>query len=340
MTRRLARPMRQARGVAIAALLIATALAVTQAVVSAGSSAEEYDAGRATITQGAEPPDSKFGEMPVQLRGTIAVPEGEGPFPVVVFVHGSYPFCDVVSEYDVYPCPAENDLRQFEGFSYLAEALAGHGYITLVPDLSAEYNTGFAVPVFGERAIQIIDAHLDALASGLGFDDVIAARADLDRLSLVGHSRGGPIALRYITDETATRDVSALALLTPAFRAEEAKIPASMPTALVIAGCDGDVGTREPLEYRRKQLRNLRPTLTTTYTLANGTHNAFSTKLDLIHDPQCQKKELLPAEQQQSFAAAFVPDFLDAALSYGQLPVASTATAAEEPPQQAPDEQP
>ena len=323
MRRLLARRTRQAHSVAVATLCIALTLSVATTVVSAGSTAREYDVGEATITQQAEPADSRFREMPVQLLGTIAVPEGEGPFPVAVFVHGSYPFCDVFSEYDVYPCPPENDRRQFEGFGYLAEALADQGYVALVPDLSAEYNTGFAVPTFGERAIQIIDAHLDALVSGTGFDETVAAKADLDRLSLVGHSRGGPVALRYITDETAARDVAALALLTPAFRAKEAKIPADMPTALVIAGCDGDVGTRDPLQYRREQLKNLRPTLTTTYTLAKGTHNAFSTKLDPIHDPQCKKEELLPANEQQDFTAAFVPDFLDAALTYGRLPVAS-----------------
>ena len=100
-----------------------------------------------------------------------------------------------------------------------------------------------------------------------------------------------------------------------------------MPTALVVASCAGDVGTKDPLRYRNRQLKPLRPTLTMTYTLAGGTHNAFSTSLDPIHDPNCKEADLLPAEQQQAFASAFVPDFFDASLAYGQLPVGSERSA-------------
>ena len=55
-----------------------------------------------------------FHEMPVALRGVVAIPAGRGPFPVAVVVHGSYPFCTAEGEIDTYPCPAENDLRQAE----------------------------------------------------------------------------------------------------------------------------------------------------------------------------------------------------------------------------------
>jgi hypothetical protein len=125
-----------------------------------------------------------------------------------------------------------------------------------------------------------MDAHLDALEAGTGFDEAVSAKADLAKLAVVGHSRGGPVAVRYISDEAAGHTALALALLTPAFLAPRPKIPADMPAALVIA--------------------------------------------------ECKKKDLLPANAQRDFAAAFVPDFLDAALAYGQLPVGAAEAAAAE----------
>jgi hypothetical protein len=51
-----------------------------------------YDLRTVTIEQPSQArlnPD--FVEMPVHLQGIVAVPEGEGPFPVALLMHGSYP---------------------------------------------------------------------------------------------------------------------------------------------------------------------------------------------------------------------------------------------------------
>lgn len=283
-----------------------------------------YDLGEITITQGWFPPESRFFNMPVRLRGVLAVPPGEGPFPVAFFVHGSYVFCTapLVNEADVYPCPEEHDLRQFEGFTYLAEALAARGYLAMVPDTSAEHTVGFGEPVFGERGIQIIEAHLNALAGGEGFGLDLAGKADMARLMMVSHSRGGPLSIIYTIDERATHPVFALALLTPAAPPEGVIIPDDMPTALVIAQCDGDILTREPMVYADEQLSPLRPTLTAFFTIPRGTHNAFSTQLlpDFFPNPDCEGLDLLEPELQRAFTVRFVPDFLDMALGQVTFP--------------------
>ena len=267
-------------------LLLLPASAVAQ------SSVESYDLGEVVIVQESTAPDSRFREMPVALRGVLGVPDGDGPFPVALFIHGSYAFCTspnpVDDEVDIYPCPPEGDLRQYEGFTYLAEALAERGYLALIPDLSAEFNNGFGFAPFAQRTTQLIEAHLDAVAAGEGFESDIAGKADLDRLVVAGHSRGGPLAVRYINDdEAAPRDVSALALLTPAFLEAKPTVPGSMPTALVGSQCDGDVGKEQPLLYRDRQLKPLRKTLTTYYTLPGGSHNGFSTQLGADPSSPC-----------------------------------------------------
>ena len=321
---------RMRHGAVVLSVFTLLALSLAPGVVSAQASVESYDLDQGTIVQKDMTPDSRFSEMPVALRGVLAVPEGEGPFPVALFIHGSYTFCTspnpVDDEVDIYPCPPEGDLRQYEGFTYLAEALAERGYIAVIPDLSAEFNNGFGFAPFAERATQIIEAHLDAITGGEGFEADVAGKADLSRLVLAGHSRGGPLAVRYIRDkDLATRTVSALALLTPAFLEAKPKIPGGMPTALVIAQCDGDVGTDGPLQYRERQLKPLRKTLTTYYTILGGTHNGFSTQLGADPSSPCTDEKLLAPDDQQDFVAAFLPDYYDMALAIGRLPVAEAS---------------
>ena len=83
-------------------------------------------------------------------------------------------------------------------------------------------------------------------ADGSGFPVDVAGLGDLERLVLAGHFARGPLAVRYSTDPTAMRTPKALALLAPAFPTPNAG-PPRLPTALVIAECDEDVGTEQPL---------------------------------------------------------------------------------------------
>lgn len=278
-----------------------------------------YDVGTVTIEQPSQAdlnPD--FLEMPVHLQGIVAVPDSEGPFPVALFMHGSYAFCTAMATGDdppPYPCPPEDDLRQFEGFDELAAALAADGYLAIVPDMAPEYAEGFGASPFGERAIQIADATLDTLVEGSGFPVDVAGMADLERLVLVGHSRGGALIVRYATDEAAERTPRALALLTPAYMAPKSVIPKTMPAMFVISQCDGDVGTDQPLKYYKKQLPPLRPAPTLVYTIPGGTHNAFSTKLEPERGQQCKARDVIDPEEQRAIAAALLPAFFDLALA-------------------------
>lgn len=307
---------------ALLLLVFAFTLTAPASTQAQGPTAISYNLGEATIIQDQFSPDARFHNMPVTLQGVLAVPAGEGPFPVALFVHGSYPFCNAPeTEINAYPCPPENDLRQYEGFSYLAEALAARGYLALVPDLSAEYNNGFGEPMFGQRAMQIVTAHLDALTDGEGFGVDVTGLADLSQLVIVSHSRGGSLAALYVAaDSPATYAAAALALLTPAYMEIPAGlIPDDLPVALVISECDGDVGTVQPLLFWEEQLPSLRTALTMIYTLPAGTHTAFSTQLDPDRAAACADVTLLNPAQQRDFTAQFLPDFFDIALDYRSI---------------------
>jgi predicted dienelactone hydrolase len=164
--------------------------------------AVEYDLGEATVVQERFPEDSRFRDMPVRLNGLIAAPsQGDGPFPVVVIIHGTHPGCpEDEMGVDRWPCDPEVERRNYSGFAYLASALAEQGYVVLVPNTNAEHTFGFGEPTAGERLTQLLDLHLQAVgeATAGGANDfgvALAGRADLSRLALFGHSRGGEAAL-------------------------------------------------------------------------------------------------------------------------------------------------
>ena len=62
--------------------------------------------------------------MPYRLQGILAIPPGEGPFPVVVVLHGRHSGCHFADEPtpSQWPCPAGTETRFDQGFAYLAQA--------------------------------------------------------------------------------------------------------------------------------------------------------------------------------------------------------------------------
>lgn len=67
---------------------------------------------------------SKAGKiMPYNIRGIIGVPEGDGPFPLILITHGSHSNDDETKRFDT-------------GFDYVVKDLAENGYIAVSMDMS------------------------------------------------------------------------------------------------------------------------------------------------------------------------------------------------------------
>ena len=185
------------------------ALEATPAPIATPASlppALEYNLGDATLVQERFPEESRFRNMPVRLNGVIAMPEGDGgPYPVAVVLHGTHPGCPVMGDIDPWPCAPEEEQPNYRGFGYLASALAAKGYIVLVPNINAENTFGFGEPTPHERLGQLLDLQLQALAEAVAggenkFGVDLVGRADLHRLALLGHSRGGEAAVALAND--------------------------------------------------------------------------------------------------------------------------------------------
>jgi hypothetical protein len=114
-----------------------------------------------------------FANTNVPLNGHVCIPRGRGPFPLAVFAHGNHN-------------PNENSTP---GYLYLCRLLASHGVIAATIDVN--FLNGFN---FGENDGRAI-VHLEHLRQFRTWNNTAAhplhGKVDLNRILIVGHSRGG-----------------------------------------------------------------------------------------------------------------------------------------------------
>ena len=305
----------------------------------------EYDLGEATIVQERFPERDRFRTMPVRLNGLIAVPPGEGgPYPVVLILHGNHHGCPTDEMgVDRWPCDPEVEQPNYRGFEYLVRELAARGYVALSININAENTFGFGEPVPGERLQQLVDLHLQALATAAAggsndFGVELAGRADPRRLALVGHSQGGEESLRLarqLQDEgsaTANRPygpLSGLLLLASTATAVEPTGGSPVPMAIVLPACDGDVISQEGQHfYEAARLAPQQTQWATSAWLERGNHNYFN---QLLPDdpfgrrwrPDCET--ILEPEMQRRFLVDYAADFLTTIWSQDPVAVGEAA---------------
>lgn len=291
--------------------------------------AVEYSLGEVTITQDRFPADNVFREMPVRLNGLIAVPAGEGPFPLVVILHGNHHGCPVdASGVDRWPCDPQAEQPNYRGFDYLVSGLADKGYVALSLNINAENTLGFGEGTPGERLPQIFDLHMKALASAVaggenGFGVNLKGKVDLTRIVLIGHSRGGEESVRlarFLQQESLSGadllygPVSGLVLVAAAITTVEPEDGLPVPTAILLSACDGDVVTQDGQQYF--EAARLSPQQTqwiNSVWLERANHNYFNRLLPAdpfapTNRPDCET--LLEPGVQSGFLLDFVTDFL------------------------------
>lgn len=293
----------------------------------APSAAVEYNLGETTIVQEGFPEDSRFRNMPVRLNGLIAAPsEGDGPFPVVVILHGTHPGCPVDEMgVDRWPCDPDVEQPNYRGFDYLVSALAAQGYVVLAPNINAEHTFGFGEPTAGERLTQVLDLHLQTLAEATaggnnGFGVELASRADLSQLALLGHSRGGEAAVwlanspELMAASQGYGPVAGVLLIAGATTFRDPWTSVSAPLATILAACDGDVTDQTgQFFFEGPRLAPDQTEWATSVWLERANHNAFNSILpgDMIsqHErPDCET--LLDGDAQRGWLVDYAADFL------------------------------
>jgi dienelactone hydrolase len=286
-----------------------------------------YNLGDAVLVQSQFPEGNRFRNMPVRLNGLIAAPAGQGgPHPVVVILHGTHPGCPMgEGEADLWPCAPEEERPNYSGFDYLARELAARGYVVIAPNINAENTFGFGEPVFGRRAAQLLDLHLQALARAAAgganhFGVALTGRADLARLTLFGHSRGGELAWLLANDPTfASGDngygpVRGVLQIAAATSATDPWHKSVVPFATILAACDGDVVTQDgQFFFEGARLAPDQTTWAASAWLEGANHNSFNALLRpeglaLTERRDCADR-LAPAVQ-RGWLVRYAADFL------------------------------
>lgn len=202
------------------------------------------------------------GAYPIELRGTIHVPEAGDAHPVLVFMHGRHVTCRYADTTEflapgVCPeaSPALEPVWSERGYEYLAESLAAHGFVVVSVNANNVNDFDLAFSLAGDDSGATARAHIigrvlrDLMAANRGtpigdWPD-LTDRLDPARFGLMGHSRGGEgvvAAHALIHDGTLDSGGAVLrgvfALAPTDFKHWSIR---DVPFATIIPYCDGDV---------------------------------------------------------------------------------------------------
>ncbi len=119
----------------------------------------------------------------LKIYGVMNIPQGEGPFPIIVLNHGYY---------------SPTEFKSGDGTRNIADILVPEGYITLASDYRGHGNSeNDSGNRGGHRPEYAIDV-LNLIASIKNIP-----QADTNRIGMWGHSMGGEVSLRTaeVTDK-------------------------------------------------------------------------------------------------------------------------------------------
>ncbi|HLR02050.1 MAG TPA: hypothetical protein VK111_04830 [Virgibacillus sp.] len=130
-----------------------------------------------------------YGPSEMPINGRVWEPEGEGPFPVVLMVHGNH----VMEEFST------------DGYDYLGELLASRGFIAISVDedfINYSNVSGSPNDNYKLRAYMILEHIQELQHMNQSSESKLYHKIDFDDVALMGHSRGGQAVLMAADYET------------------------------------------------------------------------------------------------------------------------------------------
>ncbi|AOM83357.1 alpha/beta hydrolase [Salisediminibacterium beveridgei] len=269
-------------------------------------------------------PDSRtfffgFDESALPLNGRVWMPDtDEGPFPVVLIVHGNH------------------RMEHFsdEGYEYLGEMLAKKGYAAVSVDqnfLNYSGYTGIPSENYLLRPWILMQHLLEFQRHQLAGADHAFRDFDLDQVSLIGHSRGGQAVSmvadhgRFFADDDSVNgiemiDLRSVIAIAPTDRQIDEKRPRlSGVNYMTIHGAhDGDVHNfRGDRQFMRTDVSSNENMIhKASVYLTEGNHSQFNSDwgradMSLPGGMFLNRKHLMSAEEQRQASEVFISAFLD-----------------------------
>ncbi|MDQ0956623.1 hypothetical protein QFZ66_000501 [Streptomyces sp. B4I13] len=282
----------------------------------------------------------------VEMKAVVVAPEGaKGSRPLALFLHGRHATCFEGSDATLeWPCPAGHEpIPSYRGYLHDQQLLASQGYVTVSVSANSVNAQDWQADDAGAQArSSLIRLHLAHWANWAAdpstAPEVVrqAPRADLGRVLLVGHSRGGEgadrAALDSLTPPPADQDgydgptrwtIRGTVLIGPTVFSQN---PApDVPSVSILPGCDGDVIDLQG-EYYVDGTRGVSrgKALHSAVYMTGANHNYFNSEWTPgqatapaeddfsyggdAHDPLCSPDTAtrLTAEQQQKAGSTYI----------------------------------
>jgi len=197
---------------------------------------------------------------PIELTASVHYPKGlaDGPYPLVVLLHGRHSTCYQGSQAaGGWPCPEGwKSIPSYQGYDYLAENLASWGYIVVSVSANGINARDSSSSDAGMTARgELVQKHLDIwnkfnTKGGKPFGDMFVGKVDMQNIGTMGHSRGGEGVVRNYQinqDAGAPYGIQAVLPLAPVdfFRPVINKVPLDV----ILPYCDGDVSDLQGVHF-------------------------------------------------------------------------------------------
>jgi dienelactone hydrolase len=270
-----------------------------------------------------------FDAAELPLNAYVWYPEGEGPFPVILMVHGNHLMSDF------------SDV----GYAYLGELLASRGYIFASVD--ENFINGAWSDITGELEEEndargwILLEHLRLWHEwNENEESPFYSKVDTEKLALIGHSRGGEAVahaallnkMPYYYDDATIQfefnfnieSIVAIAPVDGQYEPGESRTTLTDINYLVIHGAqDGDVssfaGTKQ---YQRINFSKDSDHFKASLYIQGANHGQFNTSWgdndSIAATKLLNNQQLLAAEEQRNIAEVYISAFMDSTLQKDQ----------------------
>ncbi|WP_162341500.1 alpha/beta hydrolase family protein [Paenibacillus paridis] len=261
-----------------------------------------------------------FDEHELPLNGRVWMPEGEGPFPIALMVHGNHLMEDFSDG----------------GYDYLGELLASKGIIAVSVDENfLNYSVWSGIPNNDMKVrAWVLLKHLQQIKQ---FSETTGnpfyAQVDLEKVALIGHSRGGQaVAMaadsdRWFRDDQSLGSLdeitieSVIAIAPTDKQVDDKSANLSDVNYLTLQGArDADVnnfyGDRQ---YSRTTFQEQANQFKAALYIADANHSQFNSDWGRMDERPpgglfLSRKQLLKAEEQRQISKVYVSAFLQATL--------------------------
>ncbi|HWJ96880.1 MAG TPA: hypothetical protein VNQ33_01905 [Acidimicrobiales bacterium] len=196
----------------------------------------------------------------VEVKAKVYAPQTiAGRAPLVILQHGRHATCATATVTLLeWPCPASvPEIPSYQGYDALGRLLASHGMVVVsIGANGINANDGFLDDGGASARGQLILEHLrrwkgwDASATGAPFGSRFVGRIDLDRIGLMGHSRGGEgiAAAVQLNQRSVNRfGIKAAMALAPVDFGR--RVIGGVELGVILPYCDGDVYDLQGASY-------------------------------------------------------------------------------------------